>query len=334
MLHKFGEHPKAIYEDILAKGSYDASLPFSCMFCGYCAQVCPKDLKCNAVFQQMREEIHAEEGGVPAYAHANGAIMHQRLHLNHRRMKAIVRPGKAIFFPGCGLHFDDPALVMRVFSYLQEQMDVGISNACCAKPTRMLGDVQRATAHVKALENEWVAAGVCQVIVGCQNCYATFASALQQVEVVSIYEVLDAFDIPEDKRGAYAGHHVTIHDPCPTRSVARIHTAVRSLVKRLGFEVHEMPYTKEETLCCGKGGMIDHTAPDTSREHTTRRQEHIQMDCITYCRECTQTLAQDAHTTVHLLDLLFSDIGLTEQKKVANPVVGYARRLFSKELMK
>ena len=334
MLEDFGDDPKDIYQTIEQKGSYPHMLPFSCLLCGYCEKVCPKGISCKDAFYQMRLEIIEQEGKVPDYTNAKGGLFHQKVMLNHTLMKPAVQRGKSIFFPGCGLQFDDNALVMDVFRFMKKHMDVGISNACCAKPTAMLGLKEEADSHVAYLEKEWKEQGVTQIIAGCQNCFLTLHRDLKEIPVVSVYEILAEIGVPEAAKNRYAGRTMVIHDPCPTRNQPEIHDAVRSLSKELGINVEELAFSREKTLCCGKGGMTPHTAPETSIKHVNRRRNEFTHDCLTYCRECTNALASPEQKTFHMLDLLFSKEPMVEQKPFASPIAGYARRIFSKGLMK
>ncbi len=98
---------------------------------------------------------------------------------------------------------------------------------------------------------------------------------------------------------------VTVHDPCAIRHAEPVHQAVRTLLKRQGLTVEEMPHSGKKTICCGQGGAVNLLNPELAAEWgELRKKEADGKRIITYCAGCTQTLG--GHTpTNHLVDVLF-----------------------------
>ncbi|MEX2445262.1 MAG: FAD-dependent oxidoreductase, partial [Alkalispirochaeta sp.] len=80
MLQEYSpECPKKFFKDALIAGDVDAIIPFSCNMCGTCNLVCPKDLKLQDIFMNMRKEmVAANHGKSPMKGH-KAIDMHQLL---------------------------------------------------------------------------------------------------------------------------------------------------------------------------------------------------------------------------------------------------------------
>ncbi|WP_156099422.1 hypothetical protein [Caloranaerobacter azorensis] len=60
---------------------------------------------------------------------------------------------------------------------------------------------------------------------------------------------------------------------CPTRHVTSHHESIRWILKELGYKVKEMNNIRENTRCCGVGGMIGCVNPKLQEKVLKRRIE-------------------------------------------------------------
>jgi Fe-S oxidoreductase len=96
-----------------------------------------------------------------------------------------------------------------------------------------------------------------------------------------------------------------LHDPCAGRFHTRPHGTVRMLVEYTGAKIEELAHIREDTRCCGMGGMVAFTSPELSATITKRRVEEAPHDLLTYCATCQGSLSTQK-STLHILDLIFN----------------------------
>ena len=83
------------------------------------------------------------------------------------------------------------------------------------------------------------------------------------------------------------------------------HDAVRQLVQWTGAQIEELAHNREDTRCCGMGGMVAFTSPELAGTITKQRVAEASRDLLTYCATCQSSLAA-RKPTLHILDLLFN----------------------------
>ncbi|MCB9423405.1 MAG: (Fe-S)-binding protein, partial [Ardenticatenaceae bacterium] len=211
-----------------------------------------------------------------------------------------------VFFPGCQLAGSAPGQVTAVYDYLQANLDggVGLMLGCCGAPANWAGrkDLHDdALAQFQASYNEL---GRPKVVLACSSCFQTFQARLPGVELVSLYAVLEEKGLPET-----AVHSPTdaiaIHDPCTTRYETAVQDSVRHLVGQLGYDVEELPRSRETTTCCGFGGLMVYANRDLAKKVVAQRIAESPADYVTYCAVCRDYFAAQGKPTRHLLDLIF-----------------------------
>ena len=154
---------------------------------------------------------------------------------------ALSRPdpatGKAarVFFPGCSLagHFTE--VVKAAYAYLRQKLpDTGIMLNCCGAPSYFMGEKDVMLRIIGNVARELEKLGAQEVIVACTHCYQTFREFLPQVQIRSIYEVLNEVGLPPGAQ-ATAPWTFNIQDACGARQAPNIHAAVRSMVTGSGL---------------------------------------------------------------------------------------------------
>lgn len=314
MLAEFTDNPKDLLRGILEEGVFDYGLPYSCMLCGYCREVCPREVDLNQVFMDMRGEVFRKSGGkLPKDLGYGGIRFHQK-----NSFSSVFRTGirnlksTRVFFPGCSLMAYSPDIVARTYGYLEEvSPGIGIYINCCGKPSISMGDEERFGQYFSILERDFKDRGVDQVVTACLNCYKTLKENTEGIEIISLWEVLADQGLPKDRQGkgeAYRDLSLLLHDPCPTREVDSIHQAVRIILDDLGFNYLEMEKRGRTTLCCGSGGMVGIFRKDLAQARRKERAREREADfLVSYCEECVQSMREGGRPAVHLLDLIFND---------------------------
>ena len=322
-LQKYGS-PKAITAGFDATDPNSLTRSFECSLCGLCSAVCPERLDLDGLFLEMRRE--AVDRGCGDFPGHSPLLNYERLGTSRRfSLYRLPKGCTTIFFPGCSLSGTRPEGVRQVFAHLrQADPAVGIVFDCCLKPSHSLGREQYVSAMFAEMRAWLVAQGVREVLVACPNCQVMFERFGEGLRVRTVWETLADSEVqPEHAVGT-----VTVHDPCVIRHTEPVHEAVRTLLRRQGLEVEEMPHSGRTTVCCGKGGAVNLLVPELAESWgELRTQEAAGRRVVTYCAGCVQAL--DGHTpTSHLVDLLFTpEQALAGKKKGANAPFTYLNRL-------
>lgn len=313
MLEIFSDNPKDLLKELLEEASFDYELPYSCMLCGYCREVCPKDVDFEAIFVEMRKEVFKlSKNKLPRELGYGGVKFHQANSFSSIFSTDIKNlNGDTIFFPGCSIMAYSPEIVERTYRYLDRLIPgIGIYINCCGKPTISMGDEKSFEQYHSILETDFESNNVKTVVTACLNCYKTLKENTRGIEVITLWEVLAEKGIPKDKIGIGKDieNKFILHDPCPTRDIDSIHEGVRRILDDLGLEVVEMKNSKRNTLCCGSGGMVGGYKPDLARARKIDRAKEVSGEkIVTYCEECVESMKIGGKDSVHILDLLFND---------------------------
>ncbi|MEW9095919.1 MAG: FAD-dependent oxidoreductase [Clostridiaceae bacterium] len=345
MLNDFCECPKDLFKGILETGEIDPKIPYSCNMCSQCTLACPKDFKMSDRFMEIRKKmIVANNGKSPMKGHS-AIEMHQMLGFSKVFNTAVndSRPAKVkrVFIPGCSLPSYNPEVVGKILGYLQEKYP-GTSAIlkCCGKPTKALGQVDKFKERYGELQAEIDKLGATEVIVACQSCYLTISECSPQLKVRSLWEVLPEIGLPKEAIGVGKGSDITIaiHDSCPTRNKSSIHDGIRWAMKEMDYKVEEPPHTRENTRCCGFGGMVVPANPELALRIMQKRTDEVKSDyMVTYCAACRESMVKGGKKAVHMLDLIFG--GQYNSKREfpgipGGPIKSWANRYKSKGELK
>ncbi|MTI48762.1 MAG: (Fe-S)-binding protein [Firmicutes bacterium] len=315
MLNKFCSSPKELLKNIVKGEEVDPSIPYSCTLCNYCNAVCPNDVSLKNAFLDMRKDLFSREKSKIKELGYNTVKNHQKNSFSKIFSTSIkgfedekVHRKRRVFFPGCSLSSYSPDIVLRTYDYLKEKLpEVGIMQNCCGKPTYSMGDMEQFKEYNKKLEKEFSDNNIDEIIVACQNCFKTFEVS-SNVKVTSLWEIISNYGIPNEVRGIGKGIDLSfaIHDPCPTRYERIIHDSIRDITNQLGLKIKEMEFSREKTLCCGSGGMLNVTNNSLAQSQMKKRANQADTDHIlSYCEECVESMKRGGKQSFHILDLLF-----------------------------
>jgi Fe-S oxidoreductase len=315
-LERFGAYPRKYAREIynnasIVMGMHQANkLVNSCSLCGLCERVCPEDFAVQDLCLQARRSM-VRRGKMPPSAH-EFALQDMRFSLSERFRLARHAPGRTdsahVFFPGCQLCASTPGQVRRVYAHLMEVLPggVGLMLGCCGAPAFWAGREDEFRKVCEGFLEDWTALGQPRLITACSTCFRLFSEHLPQVPIVSLWQAMDAMNLPSPAAAA-TGLRLAIHDPCTTRPYPAVQDAVRRIVKRLGVSAEELTLGRDKTECCGFGGLMQNANPDLSREVAARRARISPLDYLTYCAMCRDSLAAVGKRALHLLDVAFPD---------------------------
>ncbi len=284
----------------------------SCSLCGLCKEVCPESLHMGNVCKAARE-IMVSQRKMPPTAH-EFAIRDMEFSNSDKcslvRHQPRTNTSAFLFFPGCRLSGSSSPNVERTYYYLMERLKggVGLMLRCCGTPADWAGRKDDFSKSLSEFLYEWERMDRPEVITACSSCYSLFKTHLPQVKLVSLWETIEKYGLPnhvgETHRMALA-----IHDPCSSRHEPQVHQAVRYILKKLNYEIHELPLSRSLTECCGYGGLMCFANRDLAINVMNRRVNESPDDFVAYCAVCQDHFQSQGKTTWHLLDLIFGTAG-------------------------
>ena len=301
---------RQIYNNLsIVQGARHANqLINSCSLCGLCGEVCPTYLDMGTICREARR-IMVEQGRMPPSAH--DFALSDMLFSNGEKFALVRNPpgttaSEYLFFPGCQLSGSAPERVEETYAYLRDALPgrVGLMLRCCGAPADWAGRVELFQDALTELRAGYIDLGSPCVILACSTCYQMFRMHLPEVEIVSLWELFDKLGLPDGAARMPPGV-VSVHDSCTTRYEPHIHDSVRSVLRQLGWQVEELPLSREMTECCGYGGLMWLANPELARKVVKRRIAESQADYVTYCAMCRDSFASQGKRTLHLLDLIF-----------------------------
>ncbi len=313
-LNSFRAYPKKyvrqIYNNLsIVMGHREANkLINSCSLCGLCKEVCPEDLHMGLVCKKARE-IMVNTGKMPPSAH--DFPLRDMLFSNSDKCAFARRqPGtdqsRFLFFPGCQLVASAPEHVKSAYTLLTQKLSggVGFMSRCCGAPADWSGRTELFQSTGEDFLALWRELGSPQLILACSTCHEIFKTHFPDVPIISLWEMLDSLGLPASVK-VEKREVVAVHDACTARHERSMQESVRNILRRLGYDIEELPLSRDKTECCGYGGLMFFANPGLARSHIRRRTEESQRDYLAYCAMCRDYFAFTGKRTFHLLDLIF-----------------------------
>jgi glutamate synthase (NADPH/NADH) small chain len=331
-LEKFRGYPKRYAREIynnmsIVVGDHPANkLINSCSLCGLCEQVCPNDFAMQGLCLEARQTM-VKNRKMPPSAH-EFALLDMAFSASDRFALTRHQPGhqtsEYAFFPGCQLCASAPGQVEEVYAHLRSNLagGVGLMLGCCGAPAHWSGRREQFDDHAAEFKAQWESLGKPRMILACSSCLRTFKENLPMVSVVPLWFVLEEHG-PVAATADISGP-LALHDPCTTRREAELQACVRRLLHEAGVSVEELALGRDETECCGFGGLMQTANPDMAKEVTRRRAERSTTDYLAYCAMCRDNLAAAGKRVIHLLDLYFPVRGQVDP--ALRPRPGWSQR--------
>ena len=299
----------------------------SCNLCGLCEQICPANLNMGEVCQEARR-IMVEKGKMPPSAH-DFALRDMQFSNSDKFALNKHQPGftssNHVFYPGCQLAASSPQYVEQVYSFLSEKLagGVGLMLGCCGAPASWAGQEGLYQETVRNIELNWRSLGSPRIITACPTCYSLFKRNLSNAPVENLWTLFDQIGLPDCVGSADVPKTLAIHDSCTTRQETQMQNSVRNIVCKLGHQIEELPLNRDNTLCCGYGGLMLYANREVAHKVINRRIKESDSDYLAYCVMCRDNFASQGKRVYYLLDLVFGSDkdSLAEQ---AGP--GYSQR--------
>lgn len=323
------KYAREIYnnESIVMGSRHANKMINSCSLCGLCELVCPENFAMQDLCLSARKSM-VLRNKMPPSAH-EFALMDMDFSRSEDFAMARHQPGKStstyLFFPGCQLCASSPDKVFTAYQYLCTKIShgVGLMLDCCSAPAYWAGQEALFHENLESWKQKWIDLGKPELIVACSTCYRIFSDFLQEVPVISLWQLFKKIGLPESHL-PFEQVNLAVHDPCTTRYEAEIQDSIRSLLNTSGVIIEELVLSRDLTECCGFGGLMQNAHPEIAKETLHRRATLSSSDYVTYCGMCRDNLASSGKRVLHILDILFPDP--QEADPAAKKRPGWSRR--------
>lgn len=255
----------------------------TCNHCGLCKEVCPVSLDTGTYLLDSHRRMVEEEAMPWAYHE----FWLRDMEFSNGEASLLLDPDgngnpKYLFFPGCRLGGSDPRLVLDSFrTLLEHEPESALYLGCCGAPAEWAGEEKLHSETVEEFARVWEDLGRPTVVFACLNCRQELARHLPRAEGMSLYELLDSWDLPVFQSGA--GQAAAVFDPCPSRDFPETQRAVRSLARKAGFHLDALPLEGEYAQCCGWGGQVEIANPKYAQGVAQNRIEASPLPYLVYC---------------------------------------------------
>ena len=241
--------------------------------------------------------------------------------------------GRVALLRGCVQSVLDPninAATIRLLTRLGYEVVVTDNNICCGSITHHMGKELPALASAKHLIDQWMQAKVDHIIITTSGCGVTIKDYGHMLRLDPVYaskakvisakardisEFLAQIEIPQ----AQMNLRVAYHAPCTLQHGQQLKTQAQALLRRVGFDVHEVP---EGHLCCGSAGTYNIMQPEISKQLLARKLANINstapqiiapgnIGCMMQIGSATET------PIVHTIELLDWALGGPKPEKLS-----------------
>ncbi len=218
-------------------------------------------------------------------------------------------PGNTLYYPGCLTKFAGKELARRYQKILQaekiEFITLADQEVCCGSPIKNAGAKkvfkELAEKNLKIFKEH----GVTKIISNCPSCTAMFRLDYPKIlgkkwemRVLHISEIIklslkNIKSVGKEKKATY-------HDPCHLGKTLGIYDPPREIIKKAGYQLVEMEFSRQDSFCCGGGGGVKTNYPKLSGKIGVDRIQQAKETgadvLITNCPMCSAQLKKSAGT--------------------------------------
>ena len=345
MLPEFTTSPKKLFEKYLEEGyeNIEKNIAYSCNECTQCTIKCPHDLRLEDNFKEMRKEYVKSNDGLSPFEEHMELDDGQELECSKKYSITVpekIKKTKYVLIPGCTVSASMPKAIGDTLQHMKKVLgdeNVAAILQCCARPTEIIGETALFEERYSRVQKEIEKLDADIIVTLCPSCFNTYEKYSGK-KVISYWDLMkEKIGVPENQKeiGKNSDVIFNIHDSCPTRNVPSHHDSVRWILKELGYEVEEMKNIRENTRCCGVGGMLSCINPDLYKKIVDRRitdatQEHI----ISYCGSCRGSMELGGLDSLHILQLIHEKCYMKKDQIKRSENYGFKNRLETKKILK
>nr|MDO8084858.1 (Fe-S)-binding protein [Candidatus Sigynarchaeum springense] len=280
---------KARLSYLIERGDLDpadphtAEVPYLCVNCDGCRNWCPMDISTGQLLKAVRADlvdmecISEDLKDFDTRVLENDTIFSKTTFSARPEFDIRAENPDVFYFMGCVMAEKKPEAVLANIAILKK---AGVKfsthaseRSCCGGPSNTVGF--RATTRHLAEKNLalFAKAGAKTIVTDCPACADTLRNVYKELGIKHDYMVLTTIEFYKIlidqgtlKLEKPVNETITYHDPCiSARRFGDVESARHVLGKVPGLVLKEPFLTKEETQCCGMGG-VSHVHHPTESE--------------------------------------------------------------------
>jgi heterodisulfide reductase subunit D len=299
---------------------------FDCVICNSCVDLCPSGVEPTKIIEATRKEL-LDQGLAPPLImqlidtlketkNIYGLDQEDRASWSELKVEEIIedkinKNAEIAFFIGCqgsykGSLSGIPEAIVLILDHLDIDFTIlGEDEWCCGSPFFLLGDDSEARVFVIHNIEKMKELGVKKIIFTCPGCYRAWKNSYPKVYGKELpFELYHSTEfiaklIKEGKLkiNKEIKMRVGYQDPCELGRHCRIYEEPRYIIKNIpGIEFKELIENREDSLCCGGGGLAKMTDNDIALGIGTKKigdfkNAGLNM-IITCCPACKQNLME------------------------------------------
>jgi Fe-S oxidoreductase len=182
--------------------------------------------------------------------------------------------GNTLYYPGC--------VTKTVLSQIEKNyqsilgklkidfLTLKEKEYCCGSPLKNAGyfeEFERVGFENEKLFKEH---SIKRIITNCPGCFMTLKSTHSNLKVEHISQTLFNY-FQRNNPSKTTNQEVIYHDPCHLGRQGGVYEAPREVLKKIGYSIKEMPYSKKDSLCCGAGGGVQSNYPELANKIAEER---------------------------------------------------------------
>ncbi len=191
------------------------------------------------------------------------------------------RTSNTLYFPGCVTYFrfkENFELYKKIFVKLGIRFKIINMKVCCGLPAFEGGHETEARKLARRNFEIFKEEGINEIITACPACYKMFLQDYPEmlpdwdIEIKNLWEIiLNKLESKPRLIKYKAMKLVSYHDSCYLGRYCGIYDAPRRILELIGYEIKEMPDSKENSICCGSCGGLVRTNPELADEIAKKR---------------------------------------------------------------
>jgi len=297
--------------------AYIENSVWECLTCGLCEERCPSGVEFSRFILEMRTFL-ASEKELKGYRSHDGALhswmrMMTSPDLRQERLEwvdpglKVAKTGSVAYFTGCAPYFDVffsgievktlsiARDSIRLLNFLDIEPVLLDQERCCGHDLLWTGDRENFEDLCRLNYQEFINAGVEEIVVSCPECYLVLSQYMPEVipgfdiKVTLLIDLL----VKEMKKGGKAfkplKRRVTFQDPCRLGRFLGRYDEPRQLIEMIpSLKFREMENSKSGAICCGNNSFINCDA--YSKRIQVQRLKEVRAQradmLITACPKC------------------------------------------------
>jgi len=308
-------------EDVFARGLIRENELWACTTCNACVEACPVFINQVDYIVDFRRTLVAENRLDPlkrAFLENVGRANNPFGLPQQERQSWLVEARvptlrenphpEYLYWVGCQGSYDPRGKritqsVVRILDAAKVNYAIlGNEEDCTGEPVRRMGEEARF--QELALRNlETIARSEAKkVVVHCPHCFNTFLNEYREFgadfQVIHHSQLIGELIAQGRLKVGKSEGAVTFHDPCNLGRVNGVYDAPREVIKAAkGFELVEMPRSREKSFCCGGGGAnVWYQVPEKTKISALRMEEAVKTGAKTLAVACPFciTMLEDA----------------------------------------